>query len=188
MPQTSECSAEQMQTVEEVLHRVAGNLSLLMDHEILIDDVDVSCWDERPAGEGQVHISFKLRFARGEQSTWGCLLLPLPEALTLTGYLMMVSSEAVDELRGQDRPEPAEKDAMLEIANFIGSAVDAAIQDSGIVGVSVHADGCQGVRADVRPAFEYQEGSPLVVGRATMRIHEYPAFTALSMIPDLDAV
>jgi hypothetical protein len=41
------------------------------------------------------------------------------------------------------------------------------------------------VRPDVRPALIYNEGDRLLVGRARGRIHEYPEFDMILMLPEL---
>jgi hypothetical protein len=72
---------------------------------------------------------------------------------------------------------------MMEVGNFIGGAFDAAVRDLGVGQVKVRSEGCQGVRANVRPAFHHEDGEPLVVARAQWRIHNWPSFEALLMLP-----
>ena len=43
------------------------------------------------------------------------------------------------------------------------------------------------MRSSVRPAFPYVEGTELVVGRATARVHEFPPFEMITMLPVLPA-
>ena len=50
-------------------------------------------------------------------------------------------------------------------------------------GLSVRTAGCQGVRAGVRPALAYAEGDELIVGRAKVRIHSFPWFEAILILP-----
>lgn len=179
------CTESEASAVEEILHRVASNLSLLMDHDILVESVAAERWEERPAGAGVVHISYKMVFEQGGEEKHGCLLLPLAESITLAGYLMMVPDEEVTENRELSDIDRGTKDAMLELANFVASAVESAFEDGGSDGLEVRSIGCQGVRADIRPALVYSEGEPLVVGRAQARIHEYPEFEALLLVPEL---
>jgi len=177
--------------LEDVLSRIATNVSMLVDREIGVQDVRTDRAHSRPAGEGQVHVSFRFRFsgdAAGDRpDREGCLLLPLPEAISLAGYLMMMSEDEVAAHRSDDTLDASTKDAMMELGNFIAAAVDESVK-AAFGGVSVHAAGCQGVRADVRPAIAYTEGSELLIGRARARVHEWPEFELLAMFPVLDSV
>ena len=49
--------------------------------------------------------------------------------------------------------------------------------------LSVTSKGCQGVRADVRPAFPYEEGAELLVVRAKTKVHDFPSFELIGMFP-----
>jgi len=77
---------------------------------------------------------------------------------------------------------------MLEVGNFIGGAADAALREAVGVKAKVRAEGCQGVRPDIRPALVYNEGDSLLVGKAKGRIHDYPEFDLILMLPELTGV
>ena len=47
----------------------------------------------------------------------------------------------------------------------------------------MHSEGCQGVRADVRPAFPYEEGSELIVARVGACFDPFPPFELILMLP-----
>jgi hypothetical protein len=47
----------------------------------------------------------------------------------------------------------------------------------------VNARGCQGIRPGQNPAFDYVPGEPLVLVRATARLHESPAFEMRLQVP-----
>ena len=49
----------------------------------------------------------------------------------------------------------------------------------------MRSEGCQGVKPNVRPALAYSEGSPLVVARAKLRVHSWPAAESLLILPPL---
>ena len=174
-----------LQLIEDIIGRIATNLSMLVDREITIDSVDTSRVTERPAGAGSVHISFKLQFQnkKGDEAS-GSVLVPLPDALALACYLMMFPEAEVKVQRGKKDLDQSTKDAMLELGNFIGAAVDESLRVFA-PSTSVRSDGCQGVRANVRPAFPYDEGSELMVGRAKTRLHEFPSFELIAMFPVL---
>jgi len=185
MPVSGPSTEFETQAVEEILHRIASSLQLLMDRDIAVDGVDVERWNERPAGRGAIHISFKLTFAKAGREAQGCLLVPLPEGIAMAGFLMMVGDEEVEGNRALTTLDRGTKDALLELSNFIASAVESALGELELQGVEVRSGGCQGVRADVRPALSYVEGEALVVGRARMRVHRYPEFEGLLLVPEM---
>jgi hypothetical protein len=169
--------------VDGALARMAQDLSMITDREIEITTSSVERCDKRVEGRGKVHISFKLGLQVGERIVHGALLVPLPEAISLAGYLMMTPDEGVKARRGASTLDGPTKDAMMEVGNFIGGAFDAAVRDLGVGQVKVRSEGCQGVRANVRPAFRHEDGEALVVARAQWRIHTWPPFEAVLMLP-----
>src|SRR5439155_229332 len=74
---------------------------------------------------------------------------------------------------------------MLGRGNMIGSATGTALAELGLARWSVRSEGCQGVRAGVRPALSYVEGSELVVGRITTRLDPFPACQLVLILPAL---
>ena len=169
--------------VARIFDQIATNLTMLVDRELDVSEVNVSREHERPAGADVIHISFRLRFETEEAPAgFGSLLVPLPDARSLAAYLMMAPDEEVEEHRDDQDLDQGAKDAMVELGNFVGAAVQEACRESR-PGLTVQFAGCQGVRADVRPAFEYREGDELLVARATTRLHTFPAFEAILMMP-----
>lgn len=166
-----------------VFERLSQDLGMILDREITVSDVRQSMADSRPVGEGQVHISFRLVTTVDDDEREGCLLVPLAEAITLAGYLMMVEDEVVTENRDSTDLDDATKEAILEVGNFVAGAVDAVVRSGPNSGAGVRAGGCQGVRSDVRPALDYEDGEALIVGRAKLAIHTFPAFEAILMLP-----
>jgi hypothetical protein len=134
-------------------------------------------------GEGSIHLSFKLLFsgANGLDAE-GCVLVPLPDAISLARYLMMFPESEVAVQRDDTELDSSTKDAMLELGNFIGAAVNESLRIH-VPGASARANSCQGVRADVRPAFVYAEGDELVVARASTRLEGFPEFEMIAMFP-----
>jgi hypothetical protein len=171
--------------VEECFQRIAGDLAMIIDRRILVGAIDVEVWSTRAAGRSGVQISFKLGFQHRGRILHGALLLPLPEALTLAGYLMMLPDDAIKARRGAAAPDAATKDALMEVGNFVGGATDAALRNLDFAGLRVRSEGCQGVRAQARPAFRHEEGTELLVGRAKLEIHRWPQFEAVLMLPAL---
>lgn len=176
---------DDLRCVDEVLQRIASDLSMIADRNIQMnaDSLEVERLAERAVGAGQVHVSFKLGFQKSGASSHGCLLIPLPDAISLASYMMMVDDEGVRAKREIDTLDDLTKDAMMEVGNFVGGAADAALRTCGMGGWSVSSEGCQGVRQDVRPVLTYQEGEQLLVGRASLTLHDFPPFGVILMLP-----
>lgn len=171
--------------VEETFQRIAGDLGMIADRPIEVTSVTTERARARAAGRDVVHISFKLGIQCEDAIAHGALLVPLADAITLGCYLMMIPDESVKTKRAMTTLDAGLKDALMEVGNFIGGATDAALRGLGFPDVEVRSEGCQGVRPNVRPAFAYEEGSELVVGRCKLRIHTWPAFDAVLMLPPL---
>jgi hypothetical protein len=177
----------QQQCVEEVFMLVCNDLSMIADMPFKVLKVSSEPLQSRVAGGNSIHISYKLGFQHRGRLSHGCLLFPLADAITLASYLMLTPDDVVKSKRELTTLDPVLKDAMLEIGNFVAGAVDAAVRSNNIEGVRVHSEACQGVKPGVRPAFVYEEGSTLVIGRARLQLSTWPPFDALLMIPDFEA-
>lgn len=172
--------------VREVFGRVTKDLTALLGVEVDLSGQVVERLRFRPAGRRVIHISFKLGFEReGQPRRFGALLVPLAEAVTLAGSLLMLSGDAIARRRGASSLDLASKDALLEIGSMIAAACSSALAEVGAAGISVRFEGCQGVRPDVRPALPYVEGSELVIGRASACIDPFAPFEMLLLLPDL---
>jgi len=180
MPRTQNACAS---LAEPAWRRIVQDLEAIVDQRIALESLKVEKHDTRPAGRGRIHISFRLNVLTPSESLQGCLLLPLPAAITLAGYLMMVDDEIVAASRESTSLDVTTKEAMMEICRFVASAVDGVVRSNLPEGYAVEADGCQGVRPDVRPRLDYEEGQDLVVARASLRIHEYEPCEAILVLP-----
>jgi len=185
MRSTEACTASESRSIEEILYRIASDLSLLADHDIVIKTIEGERLDRRPVGAGGVHISFKMTIRHTGGEAQGCMLLPLAESITLAKYLMMADDDEVEQQRSQQTLDRGAKDAMLELAKFVASAVGSALNELPSVEFEVVSEGCQGVRAGVRPALRYSEGDTMIVGRFQASIAEFPDFEALLILPEL---
>jgi len=167
-----------------LLERVASDLSVILGHEIALGEVAAERARSRPAGAGQVHISFKvgLRHESGALRH-GCLLVPLPMAISWTAALLMLTEEEAAARRDESALDPSLKDGMLELGHVITNALSTALAELGQAGWSARSLGCQGVRADVRPAFPYEEGAELLVGRVRARFQGAAAQELLLLLP-----
>ena len=138
--------------------------------------------DHKVAGRDSIHVSFRLGLTRNDGDLHGCLLVPLPTAISLASYLLMLSDDEVGELREATTLDRQTKDAMIEIGNFVSGAVDA-VQKRAEAG-SARAEGCQGVRPGLAPAFERDASVPLVVARARVTLAGFPECELVLMLPE----
>lgn len=171
--------------LDEVFRVIGTDLEAIFDREVAIDDFHFRRCRRRAAGKDDIHISFRLAFELRGERRYGCVLVPLPDALALGGMLMMLPDEALAALRDMRRPDASMKEALLEIGGFFAGAIDVALHAWMPEGVQVYCEGCQGVRADVRPAFPYDEGDELLVGWAGVRMESQPDFEMIVMLPHL---
>lgn len=171
-----------------ILGRVAADLSMIVDREFEIEGVRVERRTQRPAGQGCVHISFKLSLDFEGQTWPGCLLVPLPDAVSLAAYMMMLPDEVVARERGRTELDGPFKEALLEVGKFLAGACDSVLRQAVSQESSTRSDGCQGVRAGVRPALPYEEGQPLLVARARARVHRFEPFELILVLPALELI
>lgn len=183
-PETTLSPATKERVVSIAL-RIADDLSTIVDRTLALSNVTVEKIDSRVAGKGVVHISFKLRFDRAAGTQYGALLVPLPDALALAGCLTMMPDDQVAAQRNSLELDAGTKDAIVELGNFVAGAVDAVLRESRANVARARAAGCQGVRADVRPAFPYTEGQELILVRATAKLHDFDPFELLLMLPNV---
>lgn len=180
-------TARDLEVVSHALQRVAEELGTLVDHEIALSDLRADRLTQRPAGSGSVHVSFRQRYRMGAL-THGCLLLPLAAAQSLAGHFLMMPASDVAERRVRTELDPLAKDALIELSGFVASALQESLLEDFGVRAEVRTGGCQGVREGVRPAFPYEEGTPLLVGRAVARFGATAPFEVTLMLPELPGV
>ena len=162
---------------------IAADLGMIMDTEVEIREPRVGRRTERVVGAETIHISFRFFVHCEGVDRQGCVLVPLADAVTLASFLMMLDPEEIVEGRKAAELDRPLKEAMLEVGNFIAGAIDAVIRTWYPGEATCRSHGCQGVRADVRPALEYEEGSELVVGWAEARISPYESFEMSVQLP-----
>lgn len=169
--------------LQEVLQHIAVDLAMISDRELKLGNLQTERMDHRPAGMGQVHISFRMDVHRGDVSEPGCVLIPFVDAVALAGGLLMLPEPALFESRKEMALDGPAKDAMLELGNFIAGATGVAFREMEMTNMRVDFNGCQGVRADVRPALAYREGENLLVARSTMTLSGFEDQTYVLMLP-----
>jgi hypothetical protein len=183
MIQPKACTDAQIECVDEIFQRIACDLSMIADRELTISEVESQVEETRPAGAGRIHISFQLGLQGSAGVQHGCLLVPLPDAISLACCLMMVPEDVMAASRGEEVLDETTKDAMLEVGRFICGATDSALRCLGIGGDQVLFEGCQGVNPDVRPSLLYHEGDELIVGRVRASMAGFPEGTMLLVVP-----
>lgn len=167
-----------------ILKHVSGDLGMLLGRELCLEAPRIERAHTRATGAGQVHISFRLGFVDEDgQRRSGALLVPLPDAMTMACLLMMLPEDQLATRRLEPAPDNTLKDGMVEIGNLCGGAIKSALAELGLSKWSADSEGCQGVRADMRPAFPYTEGNELVVARIRGRIEPFPASELVLMLP-----
>ena len=173
--------------LEDTFRRVASDLSMLVDRVIDVQSVAYEERIDRAAGPSEVHIAFRLglRLASGDAHQ-GALLVPLREAISVAGYLMMATEERVAAMRASGEVGTPAKRALIEVGAFVAAAGDAALRAAGVPCNGVVFEGCQGVRADVPPRLVYEEGAPLSTSRAMISIAGRPPAECVLMIPRED--
>ncbi len=170
-----------------VFDRLAIDLGMILDREIELELAYAEEVRARSAGEDQVHISFKVGLNGKHGRSSGCFLIPLPDAMTLAGLLMMLEDHEIEDLRKTRELERAEKDALLEVGNFVAGALDTVIR-TWMPGASAHSEGCQGVRAGVRPALDYDEGDPLLQAQGSMSVEGFTSCPVTLLLPTPDEI
>ena len=176
-------SLDEAELAASVLGRMATDLSMIMDREFVVEDAQVERRTQRPVGGSQVHLSFKLGIEVGGWSRQGCLLVPLPDAIALAAFLMMLPDGEVAQERHRTELDGPFKEALLEVGKFLAGACDSVLRPALPLESTTRSDGCQGVRANVRPALSYSEGDELLVVRARARVHDFEPFELILTLP-----
>jgi hypothetical protein len=166
----------------EVAAQLLESVSAIVDKELALGEFECSRREQRSAGEGQVHINFKFKFSLDGQVSHGCLLLPLTQAVAAACSMLMMPVAQVGEICSSGSLDTPIKDALLELGNMLASSLGAPYQEP-CEQVSVQFAGCQGVRAGVRPAIPYREGSPLLTIEAHSIFEPFGRFRFLLLLP-----
>ena len=169
--------------LKTLFQSISADLAMIMDTEVSLADPEVTRATERAAGLGQVHISFRFSIHQGGEDHQGCVLVPLPDAITLAGHLMMLEPEELGQARERTDLDRPLKEALIEVGNFIAGAIDAVIRTWYPSDAACRSNGCQGVRADVRPALEYEEGAELVIARSQAQVGGFDPYSLILQIP-----
>jgi len=173
---------------EQILNRICDDMGMMLDRDMPFGSVTTTRESSRMAGEGGIHISFKLGFSCKStgKTGHGALLIPLAEAIAMAGFLMMTPDATIEQNRKLNVPDDSAKDAMMELSNLISGGIDGAMRNTHAGQWSVGSLGCQGVPAGVRPAFPYTEGEELITAVMETQIGDFKPFDLILILPILD--
>jgi hypothetical protein len=165
-----------------VATQVLENISAIVDKDLGLGEFEVQRLNRRSAGEGEVHISFRFKFVLDGNSKHGCLLIPLTQSVAAACSMLMMPMAQVPEICASGELATPLKDALLELGNMLASAMGSAYQEP-FEKVAVTFAGCQGVRAGLRPALTYTEGSELLTVNAYSDFDPFGRFQFLLLLP-----
>ncbi|MBM3989503.1 MAG: hypothetical protein FJ298_00690 [Planctomycetes bacterium] len=171
--------------VAQCFAKLAEDLSLLLDRPLTCGEVEVARARQRIAGEKVVHVAFRLGVTVDGTLRHGALLVPLGDSIAMACYLMMMADDVVAARRKDRDLERATKDALLEVGNLMGGSLDCAIRELFPRRTATRSEGCQGLKPGVAPAFPRAADEEHVLARATLTLHEFPAFDAWLMLPSI---
>lgn len=188
MAPTKDQAAEQDAALcEWLVRRICDDLGLFLDRPLAIESVQAARSVNKVAGERSVHIAFKFGVTIDGVAQHGAMLVPLADSISFACYLMMMTDEVVTSRRKDKELDRAQKDAMVEVCNLVGGSIDGVLRDMFQKRVSARSEGCQGMRPGAAPAFERVSGVELVVCRAKVKLHSFPSFEMLLMLPAIPA-
>lgn len=171
------------EVLKHVFTKICEDMGMLLDRPLGVESLKAERSAHKVAGERTVHIAFRLGVTIDGAALHGALLVPLADSISFACYLMMMADDVVATRRKDKDLERATKDAMVEVANLIGGSVDGALRELYAKRTVTRSGGCQGLRPGVAPAFPRPEGSELLIGRAKLKLHTYPSFEAILMLP-----
>jgi hypothetical protein len=178
-------NASHAERVSGLVHRIATDLSMIIERDVRVLSCDVRRAGERAAGAGVVHIALKQAYRHGERAAHGCLLVPLPDALTLAGFFLMLPDDVVAAQRSLATVDAATKDALLEVASFVAGSLGSSLAGEGPAGIEVRSASCQGLRPDAVPALAHEPGNEWWIARAKIQVHTFAAADVWLLLPSL---
>ncbi|MEM8711418.1 MAG: hypothetical protein AAGG01_10735 [Planctomycetota bacterium] len=165
-----------------LVDEAAASLSLLSEFQL--DDAsesdviecEVPVWSD-------IQIVFRIGFSIKGFQRMGLMAIDLPNALVLSGALLMMPTDAVQENRQKDAPDEGDKEAIMEAGNLIAGAFDGALTRRINGSVEIKFFGCQGVAAGDTPWISGYEGQALAVRRHDASFKGFDPFTVTLIIP-----
>ncbi|QDV05046.1 hypothetical protein Poly30_05410 [Planctomycetes bacterium Poly30] len=165
-----------------LVDEAAGSLALLSDFH-LADAADEDVIEhDRPTWK-DVQIVFRLGFSIKGRVRMGLMTMPLAEALTMSGSLLMLPRDEVAQNRQKAAPDEGDKEAIMEAGNLIAGAFDAVLSKRIHGTVEVKFFGCQGLAPGDMPWISAFEAEPLGIRRHTASFSNFDSFEVVLVIP-----
>ncbi len=166
-----------------IVQQVAADLSLICDRPFEVEHVSTERAAHKRAAGGTVHISFRASFEGPTGHGEGCVMLPLPEAVSLAAFQLGQDDETVRGRRASCEVDRPTKDTLLELCHLVCGSIDAALRPFHAERVQVTSGGCQGVRAGQRPGFGAADGDDLLIGTVRARLGAFESFELVLQLP-----
>ena len=139
------------EVLELLVDEVASALSLLCPFQLSGPATDDEIVEDRPGADGSVRIAIRYGFKTPRGVRMGFLQLPLENALTLAGNLLMLPTAELRESIGKEEPDEGEKEALMEAGELLASAFQDQLEKRLTDETVVQFFGCQGVGPDDAP-------------------------------------
>ncbi len=165
-----------------LIDEAAASLSLLAEFQLGEPSLEDVIEHDRPIWE-DIHIVFRIGFAIKGRSRMGIIGMTLPEALTLSGSLLMLPKDGVVVNRSKDAPDEGDKEAIMEAGNLIAGAFRATLSKRINGSVDVKFFGCQGVAPGEPPWISGFEAEPLAIRMHTASFADFEPFSIVMAIP-----
>lgn len=165
-----------------LIDEAAASLALLSDFQLGEPSLEDFIEHDRPVWE-EIHIVFRMGFSIDGRARMGLLGLTVPEALTLSGCLLMMPMDAVAENRAKSAPDAGDKEAIMEVGTLLASAFRATLSKRINALVDVQFFGCQGVAALEPPWISGFEAEPLAIRTHSASFAKFEPFSIVMAIP-----
>ena len=175
-------NVDSTEILDLLIDEAAASLSLLAEFELGEPVSEDVVEHDRPVWE-DIQIVFRIGFAIHGRSRMGIIGITLPEALTLSGALLMMPSDAVRENRTKDAPDEGDKEAIMEAGNLIAGAFRATLSKRIHGSVDVQFFGCQGVAAGEPPWISGFQAEALAIRTHSASFAGFEPFTIVMAIP-----
>ncbi len=173
---------ETTELLDLLIDEAAASLSLLSEFQLGDPAVEDVVEHDRPVWE-DIHIVFRIGFAIKGRARMGLIGMALPEALTLSGSLLMMPMDHVAENRAKSAPDEGDKEAIMEAGNLIAGAFRSTLSKRINGSVDVQFFGCQGVAAGEPPWISGFEAEALAIRLHSASFAGFEPFSIVMAIP-----
>lgn len=165
-----------------LVDEAAASLSLLSGFQ-LGEPADEDVIEHDPPVWENVQIVFRIGFSIKGRARMGVISIPLAEALALSGSLLMLPADAIQENRAKLAPDEGDKEAIMEAGNLIAGAFNAVLSKRINGNVEVKFFGCQGLDAGHQPYIVGFDAQPLAVRHHSASFVNFDSFRVALAIP-----